>query len=38
VDLDADPGDDACAAALEALREQTELVRILGTYPRADES
>jgi prephenate dehydratase len=38
VDLDADPADGACAAALEALREQTELVRILGTYPRADDS
>ncbi len=31
-------GRPACAAALEALRDETELVRILGTYPRADES
>jgi prephenate dehydratase len=38
VDLDADPADDACAAALEALRAETELVRMLGTYPRADET
>ena len=38
VDLDADPADAACAEALEALRGETELVRILGTYPRADET
>ncbi len=37
VDLDADPGDPACAAAIEALRDETELVRILGSYPRASE-
>jgi prephenate dehydratase len=37
VDLDADPSDAVCAEALEALREDTELVRILGTYPRAAE-
>jgi len=37
VDLDADPADPACAAALEALTEETEVVRILGTYPRAPE-
>ncbi len=37
VDLDGDPADPACAAALEALRGETELVRILGTYPRAPE-
>ena len=37
VDLDGDPGDPACAAALEELRGETELVRILGTYPRAPE-
>ncbi len=36
-DLDADPTDDGCAAALEALRAESELVRILGTYPRAAE-
>ena len=37
VDLDGDPGEPACAAALEALAAETELVRILGTYPRAAE-
>ena len=37
VDLDGDPAETACAAALEALAEETELVRILGTYPRAAE-
>ena len=37
VDLDADPANPACAAALEALVEETEVVRILGTYPRAPE-
>ena len=37
VDLDADPADPACAAALGALGEETEVVRILGTYPRAPE-
>jgi prephenate dehydratase len=37
VDLDGDPADPACAAALDELRGQTELVRILGTYPKAPE-
>ena len=37
VDLEGDPADPACAAALEALAGETELVRILGTYPRAAE-
>ncbi|HYO42999.1 MAG TPA: prephenate dehydratase [Candidatus Limnocylindrales bacterium] len=37
VDLDGDPSDPACAAALEELRGETELVRILGTYPRDPE-
>jgi prephenate dehydratase len=37
VDLDGDPADPACAAALEELRGESELVRILGTYPRALE-
>ena len=37
VDLDADPDDPACAEALAALGEETEVVRILGTYPRASE-
>ena len=37
VDLDGDPAQPACAAALEELRGETELVRILGTYPKAPE-
>ena len=37
VDLDADPDDEACAAALADVREEAEMVRILGTYPRASE-
>ncbi|HEX5826830.1 MAG TPA: prephenate dehydratase domain-containing protein [Candidatus Limnocylindrales bacterium] len=37
VDLDGDPADPACAEALEALAAECELVRILGTYPRAAE-
>jgi prephenate dehydratase len=37
VDLDADPADPACAAALEELAEETEVVRLLGTYPQAPE-
>ncbi len=37
VDLDGDPGESACAAALDELRGETELVRILGTYPRDPE-
>ena len=37
VDLDADPADPACAAALADLRAETEVVRVLGTYPRAAE-
>jgi len=37
VDLDADPADAACADALRDLGAETELVRILGTYPRARE-
>ena len=36
-DLDADPADADCAAALDELRGETEVVRILGTYPRAPE-
>lgn len=35
VDLDADPSEPACAAALAELARETEVVRILGTYPRA---
>ena len=37
VDLDADPVDPAARDALDALRAETELVRVLGTYPRAAE-
>jgi prephenate dehydratase len=37
VDLDGDPADDVVAAALADLATETELVRILGTYPRASE-
>jgi prephenate dehydratase len=37
VDLDGDPAEAACAAALDELRGETELVRVLGTYPRAPE-
>ena len=32
VDLDADPADPECAAALAELGSETEVVRILGTY------
>jgi chorismate mutase / prephenate dehydratase len=37
VDLDADQADAPAAQALDALRTETELVRVLGTYPRASE-
>jgi prephenate dehydratase len=37
VDLDGDPSEPACAAALAELSAETELVRILGTYPKATE-
>ena len=37
VDLDADPATPSCAEALAELRTETEVVRILGTYPRATE-
>ena len=37
VDADADAADPDCAAALDALRAETEMVRILGSYPRAAE-
>ena len=37
VDLDADAASPACAAALADLDRETEMVRILGTYPRAAE-
>ena len=37
MDLDADPADPACAAALAELAGETEVVRILGTFPRGAE-
>jgi prephenate dehydratase len=37
VDMDGDPSDPTAAEALEELRGESELVRILGTYPRAPE-
>lgn len=37
VDLDADAAQPECAAALAALGSEAEMVRILGTYPRAAE-
>jgi prephenate dehydratase len=37
VDLDIDAADPSCVAALEALRAEAEMVRILGSYPRARE-
>lgn len=37
VDADADAASPDCAAALEALRRETEMVRILGSYPRGDD-
>jgi prephenate dehydratase len=38
VDVDAAVDDPACAAALDDLRAETELVRILGSYPRARDA
>jgi prephenate dehydratase len=38
VDVDADMTDPDCAAAIEALRGETQMVRILGSYPRAQET
>ena len=37
VDLDASAEDEACRAALKDLEEETEVVRILGSYPSASE-
>jgi prephenate dehydratase len=36
-DVDADAADPTCAAALDDLRAEAEMVRILGVYPRAAE-
>ncbi|MEA2549391.1 MAG: prephenate dehydratase [Chloroflexota bacterium] len=38
VDVDAAVDDPACAAALDDLRAETEMVRVLGSYPRAVEA
>jgi prephenate dehydratase len=38
VDVDAAVDDPACAAALDDLRAETEMVRVLGSYPRAAEA
>jgi prephenate dehydratase len=38
VDLDADTDEPGCAAALAELRREAEMVRLLGTYPRAVEA
>jgi prephenate dehydratase len=38
VDVDAAVDDPACAAALVDLRAETEMVRVLGSYPRAREA
>ncbi|HUQ77458.1 MAG TPA: prephenate dehydratase [Patescibacteria group bacterium] len=38
VDVDAAVDEPACAAALADLRAETELVRVLGSYPRAREA
>ena len=37
VDLDADAADPACSAALVDLEREAEMVRVVGTYPRAAE-
>jgi prephenate dehydratase len=38
VDIDAAVDDPACAAAIEGLRAETEMVRVLGSYPRARDA
>jgi len=37
VDIDADAADPTCAAAIDDLRAEAQMVRILGSYPRAAE-
>jgi prephenate dehydratase len=37
VDLDADAADPTCAAAIDELRAEAQMVRVLGSYPRAAE-
>ena len=38
VDIDAAVDDPACAAAIEDLRAETDMIRVLGSYPRASEA
>jgi prephenate dehydratase len=38
VDVDAAVDDPSCAAALDDLRAETEMIRVLGSYPRAAEA
>jgi chorismate mutase/prephenate dehydratase len=38
IDLDADPTSDALPGALDALRDATTMVRVLGRYPRVVDS
>ena len=37
VDIDADAADPTCAAAIDDLRAETQMVRVLGSYPAARE-
>jgi prephenate dehydratase len=37
VDIDADAADPTCAAAIDELRSEAQMVRILGSYPQAPE-
>ena len=37
VDLDADATDPVCAAAIEELRSEAQMVRVLGSYPQAPD-
>jgi chorismate mutase/prephenate dehydratase len=37
VDIDADAAETTCAAAIDDLRAEAQMVRILGSYPRAAE-
>jgi chorismate mutase/prephenate dehydratase len=37
VDIDADAAEPTCAAAIDDLRAEAQMVRILGSYPRAAE-
>ena len=37
VDVDGDAAEPDCAAAIEALEGETEMVRIFGSYPRGED-